>query len=189
MENENEDVIEHIRQVWKKADCLFDETSVKRAISKIAHGLVDDYATSNPLFLCLMKGAVVFTGRLLTQLPFPMEIDYIHASRYGDKTVGTELSWTYRPEIDSVRGRHVVLLDDIFDQGTTLASCADWLQSQGCLSVEAAVLVRKKHGRVLTDFCPKYIGMDVPDAFVVGFGMDYKGYFRNANGIFKIDPR
>lgn len=185
---DKENFIEHIRQVWKEAECLFDETAVERAILNIAQQLIDDYAVKNPVFLCLMKGAVVFTGRLLTKLPFPLEIDYIHASRYGDEIAGATLQWTYKPAVEPLKGRHVVLLDDIFDQGATLAACANWLQSAGVASVEAAVLLKKNHNRVLTDFRPKYCGLTVPDAFVVGLGMDYKNYFRNANGIFKIEP-
>lgn len=186
--NTNHAMIQHIRKVWREADCLFDEMSVERAIDALAHRIVEDYALKNPMILCLMKGAVVFMGRLLIKLPFPLEIDYIHASRYGAATQGASLNWTYKPEDKQINGRHIIIIDDIFDQGTTLAACAEWLEAQGCASVEAAVLVEKQHDRVLTNFRPKYVGLQVPDAFVVGFGMDYKNYFRNANGIFKIAP-
>ena len=181
-------LIDHIKRVWKDADCLFDETTVNRAVQNIAHQVIDDYSTKNPVLLCLMKGAVVFMGKLLTQLPFPLEIDYIHASRYGDRLTGDTLDWTHRPEMEQLQNRHIILVDDIFDQGVTLAACREWLLSQNCASVEAAVLIEKQHDRVLSSFKPKYVGLQVPDAFVVGYGMDYKNYFRNANGIFKIDP-
>jgi len=185
---EESELIQHIRHVWKHADCLFDEKSVERAILRLSDQITEDYATANPVFLCLMKGAVVFMGRLLTKLPFPLEIDYIHASRYGDKTKGATLQWSHQPSEFLIRGRHIVLVDDIFDQGVTLEACVKWLLNHGALSVEAAVLVEKDHDRVMTDFRPKYIGLTVPDTFVVGFGMDYKNYFRNANGIFRIAP-
>ena len=127
-------------------------------------------------------------GKLLTKLPFPLEVDYIHASRYGDKIEGEALEWTRQPEPELITGRHVVLVDDIFDQGATLAACIDWLHKHNCASAEGAVLVEKKHDRLLTSFKPRYVGLQVPDAFVVGYGLDYKNYFRNANGIFKISP-
>lgn len=185
--NEKE-LVAHIKKVWDEAECLVDGQTVERSIAVMAGQITEDYADKNPLLLCLMKGAVVFMGQLLTKLPFPLEIDYIHASRYGDELTGEHLNWVYQPKPEKMVGRHIILIDDIFDQGATLAACVDWLKKQGAASVEAAVLVEKKHDRVLTTFEPKYTGVQVPDEFVVGYGMDYRNYFRNANGIFKVAP-
>lgn len=180
--------IEHVQKVWDEAACLFDQTSIDHAIAGIAAQLTQDYACKNPILLCLMKGAVVFMGQLLPLLPFPLEVDYIHASRYGNKTVGDTLKWTYHPEAAFIEGRHIILVDDIFDQGATLAACTDWLLQSHCASVESAVLVQKQHDRCLTALKPKYVGLQVPDVFVAGYGLDYKNYLRNAKGIFKITP-
>ncbi len=124
-----------------------------------------------------MGGAIVFAGQLLPRLGFPLDVDYIHATRYGDATQGGGVSWRVAPD-EQVRGRHVLVIDDILDAGETMAVIRDQVLAQGATSFACAVLVEKQlqHAKPLR---PDFVGLTIPDRFVFGCGMDAKGYWRN----------
>jgi hypoxanthine phosphoribosyltransferase len=134
--------------------------------------------------LGVMGGAVVFTGHLLTQLGFPLEFDYIHVSRYGDDDRGGEVVWKVIPR-QNVAGRTIVVVDDILDEGETLAHVKQRLLDMGAAEVIIVVFADKDLGRakpVQADI----IGLSIPNEFVVGFGMDVYGYWRNLPGLWSI---
>lgn len=171
-----------------KSEVLFSEDQVNAATSGVAAELNRDYADRHPLVLSVMGGAVVFTGQLLPQLTFPLDFDIVSASRYGDATVGTNLVWRVTPR-DNVSGRHVLLLDDILDEGITLAAIVDLLKSQGALSVECAVFCVKDYGDEKNARKPlkaRYVGLTVPDRFIYGYGMDVSGAWRNLPAIYAV---
>lgn len=176
--------MKHIQQIYDQAERLYSMFDIEQALEKIAETLTSDYADSNPVFLCVMNGAVMTTGHLMPKLKFPLEFDYIHATRYGDKTIGGELVWQSRPMID-MQHRHVILVEDIYDEGTTLNALRSYCETAGASSVSCVALVNKLHAKKVGQL-PEYIGMTVPDRFVFGFGMDYRGYWRNAPGIFAV---
>lgn len=141
-------------------------------------------AGTNPVLVCLMNGGVVPFGKLLTRLPFPLQVDYVHATRYGARIQGGDLEWIAGPFVPA-RDRTVLLVDDILDEGTTLAAIQARYQSDGAKQVFKAVLTRKDRPRkeaIDVDF----VGLDIPDRYVFGYGMDYKGYLRNAPGIYAV---
>jgi hypoxanthine phosphoribosyltransferase len=175
------------RKVWQRASCLYDAEALASALDSMAEAVTADLEHSNPLLLCVMTGAFVTTSELARRLAFPLEVDYLHASRYGDKLSGDQLHWIALPRT-ALAGRHVLIVDDIFDQGATLMSIAGYCREQGAASVRSAVLVDKQHERKLTSERPDYIGLEVPDYYVFGFGMDYRGYLRNANGLYAASP-
>ena len=176
---------ERARAVAGRARCLFTREQIGVALDKIAAGIDRDLATRNPVLLCVVTGGILTTSELAQRLAFPMEIDYVHASRYGDEISGGELEWHHRPQTE-LSGRAVLLVDDIFDQGATLAGIVDYCKQQGAASVHVAVLVDKIHDRKLTSLRPDYIGLTVDDVYIYGFGMDYRGYLRNQDGIYAI---
>ena len=142
-------------------------------------------AGSFPLALCVMRGSVVFTGQLLPQLRFPLEFDYLDVVRYGDATRGGEISWNVTPRA-VVAGRVVLVLDDILDEGRTLAAVRDRLLGSGADRVCIAVLAEKDTGRakpVTADF----VGLRLPDRYVFGFGMDVGGAWRNLPEIYALN--
>lgn len=168
-----------------ESEILFSAEQVNAATARVARELNRDYADRHPLVLGVMGGAVVFSGQLLTQLDFPLDFDIVQASRYGEKTVGTHLTWRVTPR-DNVKGRHVLLLDDILDEGVTLAAIVELLKSQGALSVECAVFCVKDYGEVINNKKPlkaKYVGLTVPNRFIYGYGMDVSGAWRNLPAI------
>lgn len=170
------------QRVFDASDLLFDSVAVAQAIDRMAAQITIDWAAKDPLFLCVMNGGLIPAGLLLPHLPFPMKVDYLHASRYRERTFGDELHWKKHPE-NSLDGRHVILLDDILDEGHTLAAISAYCESEGVAGLATAVLVRKRHQRGL-DLDADYVGLEVPDRYVFGYGMDYKGYWRNAAGIY-----
>ncbi|AXY40743.1 MULTISPECIES: hypoxanthine-guanine phosphoribosyltransferase [Halomonas] len=173
-----------MREVMDNADCLITQEAVERALDRMADEITRDLGEKLPVFYCVMNGGLITTGHLLPRLGFPLEVDYLHATRYRGGTRGGELFWRVSPEVP-MAGRHVVIVDDILDEGATLAAILDYCREAGAASISTAVLVDKLHDRkAVPDLKADYCSLEVADRYVFGFGMDYKGYWRNAPGIF-----
>lgn len=173
-----------IQTVADEADCLYTRAEVEAALDHMAREIHAKLAGELPLVLCVMTGGVIPAGHLLTRLDFPLEIDYIHATRYRKGTEGGQLQWLVRPHT-SLEGRHILIIDDILDVGATLAAIVEDCKAQGAQAVYTAVLTDKRHQRkhgIQADF----VGLEVADRYVFGFGMDYKGYWRNLPGIYAL---
>lgn len=175
-----------LERIFAEADCLADAAQVAAAVSVVAGRISADLGDRLPVVLCVMRGGVVFAGQLLTQLRFPLEFDYVHATRYGNAVEGGELEWRVQPSL-SLAGRHVLVVDDILDVGTTLDAIVAGCRARGAASVATAVLVEKRHDRKARQgLKPDYAALEVPDRYVFGCGMDYQGYWRNAPGIYAV---
>ncbi|ABL00602.1 phosphoribosyltransferase [Pelobacter propionicus DSM 2379] len=174
------------RRVLDEADLLMGEEEIQGAIGRMAGEITGRLAGSNPVVLCIMNGGLIFSGQLLPRLHFPLELDYVHATRYGQATWGDRLNWHRRPHLNLV-GRTVLLLDDILDEGITLAAIIEYCRGMGALEVLTAVLVEKLHSRKVTPgIRADFTGLEIGDRFLFGYGLDYKGYWRNAPGIFAV---
>ena len=161
----------------EKSDVIATTAEVQAAMDRVAADIEKRLSKTYPLVLAVMGGAVVFAGQLLPRLRFPLDFDYVHASRYGAETRGARVEWRVKPPA-LVRGRSVLVLDDILDHGETMAAIRARLLELGAQSVYSAVLVDKILDRkkpIHADF----IGLQIPDRFVFGCGMDAKGYWRN----------
>jgi hypoxanthine phosphoribosyltransferase len=176
--------INDLNKILDEADCLVDEVKLNEALDKMASQISADLADKMPLVLCVMNGGLIPTAALIERLNFPLELDYIHATRYGMETEGASLNWLSYPQT-SLKNRHILVIDDIFDQGHTLQAIVSWLEQQETSSVYTAAVINKLHDRK-TNMTPDYIGTDVADRFLFGYGMDYKGFFRNLKGIYAI---
>lgn len=175
-----------MQQLFHDADCLYSEQQVHEAIIELGNDIGARIGDRNPVILTVMNGGLVFSGQLLMKITFPLEIDYVHATRYGDETVGHNLTWIAKPRT-SLKGRCVLVVDDILDEGNTLLEIIQYCQNQGASEVLTAVLVDKKHNRKADQqFKADFTGLEVEDRFIFGYGMDYKGYWRNAPGIFAV---
>lgn len=178
--------LEAIRRAREEADCLAAPAEVEAALERLAAGITDCLAEANPLIYVVMNGGLVLAGQLLPRLPFPLELAYLHATRYGHALQGTLLDWRVRPSQD-LRGRNVLVLDDILDEGHTLAAIVDYLAKEGARQVLSAVLVHKLHDRkARPGMRADFTGLELPDRFLFGCGMDYQGYWRNAPGIYAL---
>jgi len=117
---------------------------------------------------------------------FPLQADYVHASRYQGAITGSELNWLAKPRLP-LTGRHVLVVDDILDTGLTLAAIVAWCREQGAMSVRTAVLCEKPDARQPGGLAKAdYTGLEIPNRYVFGFGLDYKEHLRNAPGIFAV---
>ena len=180
------DTVAEMNQVMAEADCLVDEQQVQAAIRKLADDITGRLKGSNPLLLRVMNGGLIVTGQLLPQLRFPGQAEYLHATRYRQETTGGILEWKLQPEAD-MKDRIILIVDDILDEGTTLCAIADYCLAHGATQVLTAVLVDKQHDRkARPDLKADFTGLNVEDRFLFGYGMDYKGYWRNAPGIYAV---
>jgi hypoxanthine phosphoribosyltransferase len=161
----------------KDSDLIASAAQVESAVQRVAAEIEEKLGKTYPLVLAVMGGAVVFAGQILPRLRFPLDFDYIHASRYGVMTRGASIEWRVSPP-QLAKGRAVLVLDDILDHGETMNAIRNRLLELGATSVHCAVLVEK----VLATpkpIKPDFVGLRIPDRFVFGCGMDAKGYWRN----------
>lgn len=176
--------IDEARAVMETADCLYTMEEVAGACDRLADAVNRDYHDRELVVVCIMNGGLVATGLLLPRLRMPLRVDYLHATRYREQLSGETLQWRVEPTND-LAGRDVLVIDDILDEGYTLDAIIDFCKAQKAASVAAAVLVQKTHERGVRPPVA-YVGLQVPDRYVFGVGMDYKGYWRNAAGIFAV---
>ncbi|MCU0868579.1 MAG: hypoxanthine-guanine phosphoribosyltransferase [Burkholderiales bacterium] len=174
----------HALAILASAEVVCPADTLQRAIDRVALEITAALADRHPLVLSIMGGAVVFTGQLLPRLRFPLEFDYLHASRYRGTVGGPAIEWRVRPTED-VRGRVVLVVDDILDEGHTLAAVRDELLDAGAAEVRNAVLCEKRLDRV-KPIRADFVGLTVPDRYVFGFGMDVHGAWRNLPAIYAV---
>jgi len=164
------------------SEIIFSEQQVQAAVLRVANEINIALAELHPLVLSVMGGAVVFTGHLLPLLTFPLDFDYVHVSRYGNRQQGGELKWKVAPQ-ETVRGRVILVVDDILDEGETLNAVKERVMGLGATGFYSAIFADKlinKTKPIQADF----IGLKVPDRFVFGFGMDLHGAWRNLPAIY-----
>ncbi|MBK1722664.1 hypoxanthine-guanine phosphoribosyltransferase [Thiocystis violacea] len=168
--------------VAARAECLVTHEDMEVALDRMALELTRRLAGKDPLVLCVMTGAAIVTGLLLPRLDFQLRLDYIHATRYRGATKGGEITWRHRPS-EAIRGEHVLVLDDILDEGVTVDQVIRACHEDGAASVHSAVLVEKQRPHQCE---VDVVGVRVPDRYLYGYGLDYKNYFRNVRGIYAV---
>lgn len=182
---EKPDRASDIARVAQAAERLYSTAEVNAATDRMAAAIERRLADADPLVLGVMIGGIIPVGMLLSRLHFPLQVDYVHASRYRETTRGGELDWLRSPP-PTVEGRSVLVVDDVLDHGITLAAIAEACRARGAARVLTAVLVEKRvsgrSGLPSADFC----AIQTDDRYLFGFGMDYRGYLRNADGIFAV---
>jgi hypoxanthine phosphoribosyltransferase len=170
--------------ILRDAELICPEAAVQQALQRLAEAITERLNERYPLVLSVMGGSVVFSGQLLPMLRFPLEFDYLHATRYDGATRGGQLSWKVLPR-QPVAGRTILVLDDILDVGDTMAAIKHRLLADGAAEVYCAVFADKDIGRskpVRADF----VGVTVPDRYVFGFGMDVEEAWRNLPAIYAL---
>lgn len=180
------ETLKKIVSIQEKAECLYDINQINQALDRMAAEITVELKDKNPLILCVMIGALVPTGHLVTRLQFPLEIDYIHVTRYRGAVRGGDLHWLVEPR-QSLTGRTVLIVDDIMDGGLTLSAIIDYCKQEKAAEVYSAVMVSKNRTREPgVNFEPDFVGVKTKDLFLYGFGLDYEEQLRNAPGIYAV---
>ena len=176
---------ENAKRILRAAELIVPAAEVAQAVSRLAREISERLGGEFPLVLCVMRGGVIFAGQLLPQLRFPLELDYVEVTRYGKGTRGGAIEWKVTPGA-AVSGRVVLVLDDILDEGDTLAAIRDRMKEAGATAFYSAVFAEKDTGKtkpVRADF----VGVRVPNRYVFGFGMDVRGAWRNLPEIYALN--
>mgnify|MGYP000262177520 CR=1 FL=1 len=176
--------------VLDNASLVYDAETISQAIDKMAVDIKAEVSKINDdpmpvIVIAVMNGGLVITGHLLTRLNMPLQVDFIHATRYRNQTSGGDLEWKVEPH-QTIKNRRVLIVDDILDQGYTLDEVVKYCHSQGVKKIWTAVLVKKNHQRTKAGIDSDFVGLIVEDQYVFGFGMDYKSYHRNLNAIYAV---
>ena len=173
-----------IMQVRAHSDVLVSTAAVQLALDEMALRIARSCAQHDPLLLCVMNGGLFTTSEIARRCDFAMQMDYLQVSRYRSATSGGELHWLARPQV-ALAGRVVVVIDDILDRGNTLAEVLAWCRGEGAAEVLSAVLVDKRITAPRA-IAADIVGVQCPDRYLYGCGMDYRGYWRNLPAIYGV---
>ena len=175
-----------IQSILENATCLYSFSEINAALDRMAAEITTKLRSQNLLILCVMTGALITTGHLVTRLHFPLEIDYIHVTRYRGSIRGGDLHWLVEPR-HSLKERTILIIDDIMDGGLTLSALLDYCKQAKAKDIYSAVLVSKNRKREPgVNFEPDFVGVTTEDKYLFGFGLDYEEYLRNVPGIYAV---
>lgn len=178
-------IFDDSQKALRNAELLYSAEEVENAITRMAAEITAELENTNPLILPVMVGGVILAGKLVSQLDFPLQMDYVHATRYRSTTSGSTISWLKKPE-KTLTNKIVLLVDDILDEGITLAAIIDYCYEAGAKKVFTAVLTEKELQIEKPIKKANFTGLTIPDHYVFGYGMDYHEYHRNIAGIYAV---
>ena len=179
MQHKLADALEH-------SELLFDREQIEAQVARIAADIDADYAGGpRPVYLTIMHGGLPFAAQLAMRMATDLEFDYLHATRYRGATTGSGLAWLHRPATP-LRGRRVLIADDILDEGHTLKAVKHWCEDEGASDVRIAVLAVKNHDRRVEGIDADYVALEVPDRYVYGYGMDFHEQGRNLPALYAL---
>jgi hypoxanthine phosphoribosyltransferase len=171
------------QDILDKSSILYTKDEISKEVHRLAKAIEEDIKDDIPVFLSVMNGGLFFTSELLQNINSPFILDYIHASRYGGETFGaSHITWYRQPKAEDIKGKNVYIIDDILDEGYTLVEIVRYLKSIGALSCKIVVLINKEIGKtkpIKADF----VGLNAPNKFLFGCGMDIFGLYRQIPNI------
>ncbi len=169
---------------------LVTKEEISQICDRISANIIEDYKNSDKklVFICILKGSLMFTTELMKRIDLPMEIEFMKVSSYGSGTVSTGfINIHLDVKRDDMKDVDFIIVEDIIDSGKTLAHLARYLRERGAASVRTCTMLDKPDRRVV-DFVPDYKGKEIPDKFVVGFGLDYNEKYRNLPYVGVLKP-
>jgi hypoxanthine phosphoribosyltransferase len=175
-----------LHDVLGSASLVHGRAVLDEAIARMGKRIDESLNGETAVFLSVMQGGLIFAGQLALAITTDLSFDYIHATRYRGELTGGELHWIKKPDV-ALAGRIVILADDILDEGYTLRAIRNYCLERGAKHVLIAVLCRKDHERTAPGIHADFCGVDVPDKYVFGFGMDFHGQGRNLPGIYALE--
>ncbi len=168
-----------------RADLIAGQEVVAAAVDGMAAEIRATLAGLDPVVMVVMTGGLMPAAWLMSRMDFPYAVDYLHPTRYRGRTTGGEVDWLVKPRLD-LTGRHVLVVDDILDEGVTQSAIVDLCLERSAASVHTAVLVRKRHDRRPVEVRADFFGLEVEDRYVFGCGMDYREYYRGLPAIYAL---
>ena len=157
---------------------LFDECQIRTRIKELGFELSKEYAGKNPVLICILKGAVTFLSDLMRYMTIPLEIDFMSISSYGDSSVSSGIV-QIRKDIDiEIKDRHIIIVEDIIDSGLSLQYIIDYLHKHQPQTIKTCVLLDKPDAHKI-DIEIDFVGFQIQNEFVVGFGLDFARKYRN----------
>ena len=177
-----------LQNILQHSRCIFTAEEIEAALNRLANSLQVALEHKNPIFLCAMNGALIFMGHLVTKLNFLLQMDYVHLKRYENNRPGESVEWLSSPHL-SLKGRHVVIVEDILDSGLTLQAVEEYCYAQKAAQVYTLVLLDKPSGRMPGGLASAdFVGLTVKEnLFLYGFGLDYDHYLRNLPAIYALN--
>ncbi|MCX7123535.1 MAG: hypoxanthine-guanine phosphoribosyltransferase [Gammaproteobacteria bacterium] len=181
---------ELIREVEAHATLLFSKAQIDAGLDKMTQKMREVLEKSNPILLTVMNGGLFVASEIGLRLNFPLQMDYIHATRYHGEVTGSSIHWKREPSLD-LNGRVVVIVDDILDGGITLQAVKDYCHGHGASKTYTAVLMDKVNARLPEGLAhPDFVAIEEPENhYVYGFGLDYHDYLRNIPAIYCVAPQ
>ena len=176
---------QNYQEILDGAEPLYTNVQISKITDDLSKAITNELENTNPIVMPIMIGGLIFSGQLITKLNFPLEIDYVHATRYSSSVRGGSLIWLKKPD-KSLLDRTILLIDDILDEGITLSKIIKYCYSNGAKKVYAAVLLKKILDNSKLERDIDFVGATVPNVYVFGNGMDYCEYYRNVNGVYAI---
>ena len=176
---------DNMEELLERAELIHPAQAVRGALDAMAEQITETLSDRDPILLAVMTGGMVPAVRLSSRLNFPHRMDYVHATRYESGVRGGRLEWRARPHLE-LAGSSVLIVDDILDEGITIRAIVDYCRHSGARDVRTAVLVEKQHSRNRTGVKPDFSGLQVPDRYVFGCGMDYRECFRHLPAIYAL---
>ena len=170
----------------KNSRVLFNRDEVAAAVQKMADEINEFYAGAPIILVSVLTGAIIPVAWLVTKLKMPVQMDFVHATRYRGGLYGAELEYRVPPRLE-LEGKNVLIVDDIFDEGHTLAAIKGSVEKRKAGTVKMAALVRKDHDRGLQRDYVDFVGLDVPDVYVFGCGMDAYEEWRHLDEILVLE--
>lgn len=178
--------IAELKAMQNKAQCLHDMLEINAVLDRMAGEITQVLQDKQPIVMTVLNGSIVPVGQLLPRLTFPLQVDYLHVTRYQGKMHASQLHWLAEPRLP-LKDRVILIVEDILDAGTTLAEIIKYCEAEGAAKIYTAVVVDKKHPRAEGGVLKAdFTGLVVEDLFLIGFGLDYEGYFRNLPGIYAV---
>lgn len=174
-----------LNRILQQSRLVVSADEIDKTTTRMASEIDIRYQGKVPLVICIMNGGLMLTAHLMSKVKIHANIDYLQTSRYKGNTRGGKLHWRAEPQ-QPLEGRSVILVDDIFDEGQTLLNIVEYCRNQGASDVYSVVLLDKKHDRKVNGLRPDLIGLEVEDAYLIGFGMDYQEYFRHLPAIYAV---
>jgi hypoxanthine phosphoribosyltransferase len=180
------EVLDH-KKARGVARVLISESEIRDAIHTMARELDEEYADDVPLVICVLRGAIAFMSDLVKQMSVPLEMDFMAVSSYGSSTRSSGVVRILKDLDEEVEGRRLLIVEDIVDSGLTLQYLLDYLERRNPRDVRVVALAKKDKPDAIPVQVDR-VGFTVPDEFVVGYGLDYAGEYRNLPFIGVLDP-